>query len=141
MCSVLLIFLLFVVIFDLVKDSAIQVHLEEKGQAKESNREKKLVFTSKRSHHIELQSFERSQEYTQYAPLERSCLFVQDWKRDGGPRGHLPLEVRLLCETQQENAHNLPKVSITWIKGTRHNTEPRGKETAYRTDTWDVWDA
>ena len=87
MCSVLLILLLFVVIFDLVKDSAIQVHVEEKGQAKKGNCEKKLVFTSERSHHIELQSFERSEEYPQYAPFERPCLLVQDWGRNGCPRG------------------------------------------------------
>jgi hypothetical protein len=125
MCSVLLILLLFVVIFDLVKDSAIQVHVEEKGQAKKGNCEKKLVFTSERSHHIELQSFERSEEYPQYAPFERPCLLVQDWGRNGCPRGHLPLEVRLLCKTQQKDSYNLPKVPITLEQGyaPQHRTE------------------
>ena len=125
MCSVLLILLLFVVIFDLVKDSTIQVHVEEKGQAKKGNCEKKLVFTSERSHHIELQSFERSEEYPQYAPFERPCLLVQDWGRNGCPRGHLPLEVRLLCKTQQKDSYNLPKVPITLEQGyaPQHRTE------------------
>lgn len=32
-----------------------------------------------------------------------------------------------------------PHCQAHWSTGVRHNTEPRGKETAYKTDTWDVW--
>ena len=113
MCSVLLILLIFVVIFDLVKDSAIQVHVEEAGQAEKGVCKKKLVFTSERSHHIELQSLERCQKHSQCAPLERSRLFTQDCERDGCPRGDLPLEVQLLCKTQQEDTHHVPQVPCT----------------------------
>lgn len=45
------------------------------------------------------------------------------------------------CARLNKKTHTTcPKCQSHWSKGTRHNTEPRGKETAYRTDTWDVWD-
>jgi len=46
------------------------------------------------------------------------------------------------CARLNKKIHTTcPKCRAHWSTGIRHNTEPRGKETAYRTDTWDSWDA
>ena len=46
------------------------------------------------------------------------------------------------CSRLNKKTHTTcPKCQSHWSQGTRHNTEPRGKEIAYRTDGWETWGA
>lgn len=129
-------------VFDLVKDYAIQVHIDKGSPTRKSNCVEELVFTPRGGDQFESQISGKHQRSPQSSPLSGSYIFEQNRPNNGFIRRNLSMAVRNLLQTQQETIHTTcPTCQSRWSHGTRHNTEPKGSVKSFQaqTSTWDAW--
>lgn len=127
MCSILLIFLIFAVVFDFVKDFALSFDIEKEGTQKPCQSETCLVPAPDWYFSLECEVAQASFQGSKPPSFERFSFLARNQKRNGRLRRFVSMALRNMSAPQQEVAHDLSEMQCPlelW------------RETSNRTQGW-----
>ena len=123
MCSILLILLIFVIIFDLAHDCAINFDIAKESTQRACPGQTRLVSTSHRSATFRCEDPQEGAQSAQLPSLQRLPFSTENQQSHGGYGGCIPVALWHMPQIEQKDSHDMPKVSCP--------LEPRYK-TSYR---------
>ena len=110
MCSILLIFLLFVIVFDFAHDCAVYFDIEEKSAQGWRQSPTWLVSASHWGAAFGCEDTQKGTQGTQPPSFQRSLLFAEDSQRYDGHGRCVSMALWHMPQIEQEGAHNVPKL-------------------------------
>jgi hypothetical protein len=110
MCSILLILLIFVIIFDFAHDCAISFDIAEESTQRACPSQTRLVSTSHRSATFRCEDPQEGAQSAQLPPLQRSLFLTENQQSHGGYGRRISMALWHMPQIEQKDSHDMPKV-------------------------------
>ena len=143
MCSILLILLIFVIIFDFAHDCAISFDIAEESTQRACPSQTRLVSTSHRSATFRCEDPQEGAQSAQLPPLQRSLFLTENQQSHGGYGRRISMALWHMPQIEQKDSHDMPKVPRPLEPRYKAPYRAKGSSSisvfCYR-DTWETWD-